>query len=68
MSEDQKQKNKATKDPNRTPYHVNKCALSRVLKGEAIVAFNEAPKDSDYESEETMRYKTPTQEVLEQNM
>ena len=64
LSEDSEHKNKATKELTRTPYHVKMCALSRVLEGEAVMAFNEAPKGSNYEREGTLRYKTPTEDFF----
>ena len=36
----------------------------KVLEGEAIMTFNEAPKGRDYEREETLRYKTPTEDIF----
>ena len=64
LSEESEHKNKATKKPSRIPYHVKKCALSRLLKGKAIMAFSEAPKGSDFWREETLRYKTPTEAIF----
>ena len=63
LSEEADHKNKARKEPAQNAYHVNKCALSRVLKGESIMTSNEAPKNSDCEHEETLRHETPTEEI-----
>ena len=68
MSED---KSKAKKGPKRTTCHVKKCALARMIEGESIMVLNEAPtmcneeaKDSNYEQKETLRHKTPAEEIF----
>ena len=64
LQEDSEHEDRPTKEPTRTPYRVKKCALSRVLEGKAAMAFSEAPKGSNCEREETLRYKTPTEKKI----
>ena len=40
------------------------CTLSRVVEGELIMTVNEPPKGSNYEHDETLRHKTPTEECF----
>ena len=60
--------NEQGEESTRTPYHIKQCSLSRVLKGEAAMSFNEAPKGSNYKHRETLRYKTPTEGYFLQNL
>ena len=62
LAEDPSPDNGPRKESTKTPYHIKQCALSRVLEGEAAMAFNEDPKGSVYEREGTLRYKMPAED------